>query len=56
MIITMLPLIRPKWLTLTVFCIQTPNKSLYEMKWHNGIYAIKLLYDGTGKIVGRVIL
>ncbi len=36
--------------------IQTPNKSLYELKWHNGIYAIKLHYDGTGKIVSRVIL
>ena len=35
--------------------VLTPNKSLYEMKWHNGLYVTKVLYDITGKIVGRVI-
>lgn len=35
--------------------VQSPNKSLYEMKWHNGLYVTKVLYDITGKIVGRVI-
>ena len=41
---------------LQIYHVQTPKKILYEMNWHNGIYAIKLLYDITGKIVGRIIL
>ena len=40
---------------LQIHYVQSPNKSLYEMKWHNGTYVVKLLYDITGKIVGRVI-
>jgi hypothetical protein len=40
---------------LQIHHFQSPNKSLYEMKWYNGIYVVKLLYDITGKIVGRVI-
>jgi hypothetical protein len=40
---------------LQIHHVQSPNKSLYEMKWYNGIYVVKLLYDITGKIVGRVI-
>lgn len=36
--------------------IQSPHKNLYEMKWHNGIYVIKLLFDVTGKMVGRAVL
>ncbi len=35
--------------------VLSPNKNLYEMKWHNGLYVTKLLFDITGKIVGRVI-
>ena len=41
---------------LQIHHVQTPEKSRYEMKWHNGIYAIKLLYDVNGNIIGRVIL
>ncbi len=34
--------------------VQTPDSNLYEMEWHNGISALKLLYDNSGKTVGRI--
>lgn len=41
---------------LQIHHVQTPEKSQYEIKWQNGIYAIKLQYDIKGNIIGRVIL
>lgn len=35
--------------------IETPNKTIYEIKWTNGIFIWKLLYDFSGKMVGKLI-
>lgn len=38
-----------------IYEIQTPNYTLFEMQWSNGIYALKLVYDMAGKMVGKMI-
>tara|TARA_R110002096_G_scaffold341990_1_gene534888 strand:+ start:2803 stop:3255 length:453 start_codon:yes stop_codon:yes gene_type:complete len=35
--------------------IDMNNKTIYEIKWTNGIFIWKLLYDVSGKMVGRLI-
>ncbi len=35
--------------------IETPNNTIYEIKWTNGIFMWRLLYDISGKMVGKLI-
>jgi hypothetical protein len=39
-----------------IYHVQTPDRSLYEMNLHDGIYTHKLLYDLSGKILGKMQL
>ena len=34
--------------------IETTNNTIYEIKWSNGIFKWKLLYDISGKMVGKL--
>jgi hypothetical protein len=38
-----------------IYHVETPERSLYELNLHNGIYSLKLLYDDSGKIVGKIV-
>lgn len=38
-----------------IYHVETPDRSLYEMNLHNGLNTLKLLYDDSGKIVGKII-
>lgn len=35
--------------------VETSDKTIYEIKWTNGVRSWKLLYDVSGKIVGKLI-
>ena len=35
--------------------VQMPLRSIFEMQWSNGIYTLKLVFDNTGKMVGKLI-
>lgn len=35
--------------------IQMTNGTIYEIKWTNGVFIWKLLYDISGKMVGKLI-
>lgn len=35
--------------------VETANKTIYEIKWTNGVCNWKLLYDDSGEIVGKLI-
>lgn len=35
--------------------VETADKTIYEIKWTNGVRSWKLLYDVSGKIVGKLI-
>mgnify|MGYP003632310967 CR=1 FL=1 len=35
--------------------IETSNKTIYEIKWTNGIFRWNLLYDISGKMTGKLI-
>ncbi len=37
-----------------IYHVQTPDRSLYEINLNNGLYTLKLLYDLSGKIVGKM--
>ena len=39
-----------------IYHVQTPDRNLYEMKLHNGINVLQILYDISGKTVGKLIL
>ncbi|WP_297692581.1 PepSY-like domain-containing protein [uncultured Eudoraea sp.] len=39
-----------------IYHVQTPDSSLYELNLNNGLYSLKLLYDLSGKIVGKLIV
>ncbi len=39
-----------------IYHIQTPDRSIYEMNLNNGLYKLKILYDLSGKIVGKIVL
>jgi len=39
-----------------IYHVQTPDRSLYELNLNNGLYTLRLLYDLSGKIVGKVLL
>ncbi|MEB8328677.1 PepSY-like domain-containing protein [Flavobacteriaceae bacterium KMM 6897] len=39
-----------------IYHVQTPDRSHYEMNLNKGIHTIKLLFDLSGKIVGKLIL
>ena len=34
--------------------IETTGRTIYEIKWTNGIFMLKLLYDISGKMVGKL--
>lgn len=34
--------------------IKTGNSEIFEIQWSNGIFAWKLLYDISGKIIGKI--
>ena len=36
--------------------VDTNDKTIYEFKWTNGIFIWKLLYDISGKMVGKLIV
>ena len=38
-----------------IYQIQTPNRTLFEIQWNNDLYALKLVYDIAGKIVGKMM-
>ena len=38
-----------------IYRINTPNQVIFEMLWSNGVYDLELLYDETGKMVGKLI-
>lgn len=35
--------------------IEMANGTIYEIKWTNGVFIWKLLYDNSGKMVGKLI-
>lgn len=39
-----------------IYHVQTPDRSLYELNLNNGLYTLRLLYDLSGKIVGKMLL
>jgi hypothetical protein len=39
-----------------IYHIQTPDRNIYEMNLNNGLYTLKILYDLSGKIVGKIVL
>lgn len=39
-----------------IYHVQTPESSLYELNLNNGLYSLKLLYDLSGNIVGKLIV
>ncbi len=39
-----------------IYHIQTPDRSIYEMNLNNGLYTLKILYDLSGRIVGKIVL
>ncbi len=39
-----------------IYHVQTPDRSIYEMNLNNGLYTLKLLYDLSGKIIGKMLL
>ncbi len=36
--------------------VKTPNRDIFEIQWSNGVFVWKLLYDISGKIVGKLIV
>jgi len=38
-----------------IYHVETPKQSLYEISWNNGINVLKLLYNSSGKIIGKMI-
>jgi len=36
--------------------IQTSNSDIFEIEWGNGVFAWKLLYDFSGKLMGKLIV
>ncbi|TLP80158.1 PepSY-like domain-containing protein [Maribacter sp. ACAM166] len=39
-----------------IYHVQTPNRSIYEINLNTSLYSLKLLYDHSGKIVGKLFL
>lgn len=39
-----------------IYHIQTPDRSIYELNLNNGLYSLKILYDLSGRIVGKIVL
>jgi len=38
-----------------VYKIQMAQRTIYEVHWGNGIYDVKLLYDESGQIIGKML-
>ncbi len=36
--------------------VKTPNSDIYEIQWSNGVIVMKVLYNISGKIVGKLIV
>jgi hypothetical protein len=39
-----------------IYYIQTPDRSIYEMNLNNGLYTLKILFDLSGRILGKIVL
>lgn len=38
-----------------IYHVQTPDRNIYELNLNNGRYTLKLLYDISGKILGKIV-
>ena len=39
-----------------IFFIQRPEQSLYELNLDNGVFTLRLLFDLSGNIIGKMLL
>lgn len=39
-----------------IYHVQNPVRSIYEMNLNNGVFNIKVLFDHSGKTIGRLLL
>ena len=39
-----------------IYHVQTPDRSIYEMNLKNGLNTLKLLYDLSGNLIGKMLL
>jgi hypothetical protein len=39
-----------------IYYVQTPDRTIYEMNLRNGLNTLQLLFDTSGKIIGKMLL
>lgn len=38
-----------------IYLIKTPAQVIFEIRWSNGVFDVKLLYNDKGKMIGKLI-